>query len=123
MVDLGWNSDCSESESESKSEGESGTIIEHKISLQQEIKEPQLSKTLVNYTESSDTSDNCPQNVERDLKTDSSNFKDPLISGKLPPDSQPSSECEEQDDISSQMEKLKGKSAKRKKYGGLILQQ
>ena len=50
MVDLGWNSDCSESESESKSEGESGTIIEHKISLQQEIKEPKISKTLVNYT-------------------------------------------------------------------------
>ena len=38
MVDLGWNLDCSESESESKSKGESGTIIEHKISLQQEIK-------------------------------------------------------------------------------------
>ena len=45
MVDLGWNSDCSESE------GASVTIIEHKISLQQEIKEPKLSKTLVNYTE------------------------------------------------------------------------
>ena len=54
MVDLGWNLDCSESESESKSKGESGTIIEHKISLQQEIKEPKISKTLVNYTESSD---------------------------------------------------------------------
>ena len=39
MVDLGQNSDCSGSEFESKSEGESGTIIEHKISLQQEIKE------------------------------------------------------------------------------------
>ena len=70
MVDLGPNSDCSESESESKSEGESGTIIEHKISLQQEIKEPEISKTLVNYTESSDTSDDCPKNVERDLNTD-----------------------------------------------------
>ena len=115
MVDLGQNSDCSESESESKSESESGTIIEHKISLQQEIKEPKLSKTLVNYTESSDTSDDCPQNVERDLKTDSPNFKDPLIGGKLPPDAQPSSDCEEQDDISSQMEKLEGKSAKKKK--------
>ena len=115
MVDLGWNSDCSESESESKSEGESGTIIEHKISLQQEIKEPKISKTLVNYTESSDTSDDCPKNVERDLKTDSPNFKDPLIGGKLPPDAQPSSDCEEQDDISSQMEKLEGKSANRKK--------
>ena len=115
MVDLGWNSDCFESESESKSEGESGTIIEHKISLQQEIKEPKISKTLVNYTESSDTSDDCPENVEHDLKTDLPNFKDPLIGGKLPPDAQPSSDCEEQDDISSQMEKLKGKSAKRKK--------
>ena len=59
MVDLGWNSDCSESKSESKSKDESGTIIEHKISLQQELKEPKLSKTLVNYTESSDTSDDC----------------------------------------------------------------
>ena len=39
MVDLGQNSDCSESKSEFKSEGESGTLIEHKISLQQEIKE------------------------------------------------------------------------------------
>ena len=116
MVDLGWNSDCSESESESKSEGESGTFIEHKISLQQEIKEPKLSKkTLVNYTESSDTSDDCSKNVECDLKTDSPNFKDPLIGGKLPPDAQPSSYCEEQDDISSQMEKLEGKSAKKKK--------
>ena len=95
MVDLGWNSDCSKSESESKSEGESGTIIEHKISLQPEIKEPKLSKTLVNYTESSDTSDDSPQNVERVLKTDLSNFKNPLIGGKLPPDAQPSSDCEE----------------------------
>ena len=84
MVDLGRNLDCSESKSESKSKGESGTIIEHKISLQQEIKEPKLSKTLVNYTESSDTSDDCPKNVERDLKTDSPNFKDPLISGQMP---------------------------------------
>ena len=115
LVDLGWNSDCSESESESKSKGESGTIIEHKISLQQEIKEPKLSKTLVNYTESSDTSDDCTQNIECDLKTDSPNFKDPLIGGKLPPDAQPSSDCEEQDDTSSQMEKLEGKSAKKKK--------
>ena len=61
MVDLGLNSDCSKSKSESKSEGESGTIIEHKISLQQEIKEPEISKTLLNYTESSDTSDDCPK--------------------------------------------------------------
>ena len=115
MVDLGRNSDCSESESESESEGASVTIIEHKISLQQEIQEPKLSKTLVNYTESSDTSDDCPQNVERDLNTDLPNFKDPLISGKLPQDAQPSSDCEEQDDISSQMEKLERNSAKKKK--------
>ena len=114
MVELGWNSDCSESKSESKSEGESGTIIEHKISLQQEIKEQKISKTLVNYTESSDTSDNCPKNVEHDLKTDSPNSKVPLISGKLPPDAQPSSDCEEQDDISSKMKKLEGKSAEKK---------
>ena len=115
MVDLGWNLDCSESESESESEGASVTIIEHKISLQQEIQEPKLSKAIVNYTESSDTSDDCPQNVERDLKTDSPNFKDPLISGKLPQDAQPSSDCDKQDDISSQMEKLEGNSAKKKK--------
>ena len=115
MVDLEWNLDCSESQSETESEGASVTIIEHKMSLQQEIQEPKLSKTLVNYTESSDTSDDCPQNVERDLKTDSPNFKDPLISGKLPQDAQPSSDCEEQDDISSQMEKLEGNSAKEKK--------
>ena len=115
MVDLGWNSDCSESESESESEGASVTIIEHKISLQQEIQEPKLSKTLVNYTESSDTSGDCPQNVERDLKTDLPNFKDPLISGKLPQDAQPSSDFDKQDDISSQMEELEGNSAKKKK--------
>ena len=115
MVDLGPNSDCSEYESESKSEVESRTMIEHRISLQQEIKEPEISKTLVNYTESSDTSDNCPKNVEHDLNTDSPNSKDPLIGGKLPPDAQPSSDCEEQDDISSQMEKLEGKLAEKKK--------
>ena len=44
----------------------------------QELKEPKLSKTLVNYTESSDTSDDCPKNVEHDLKTYSPNYKDPL---------------------------------------------
>ena len=115
MVDLGPNSDCSEFESDSKSKGESGTIIEHKISLQQEIKEPKISKTLVNYTESSDTGDDCPKNVECGLNTDLLNSKDPLISGKLPPDAQPPSDCEEQDDISSQMEKLEGKSADKKK--------
>ena len=115
IVDLGLNSDCSESESESKSKGESGTIIEHEISLQQEIKETEISKTLVNYTESSDTSDKCPKTVEHDLNTDLLNSKDPLISGKLPPDAQPSSDCEEQNDISSQKEKLEGKLAEKKK--------
>ena len=114
MVDLGPNLDYYESKSESKSDGESGTIIEHKISLQQEIKEPEISKTLANYTENSDTSDDCPKNVEHDLNTDSSNSKDPLFGGKLPPDAQPSSDCEEQDDISSQMEKLEGKLAEKK---------
>ena len=37
-----------------------------------------------------------------------------MIGGKLPPDAQPSSDCEEQDDISSQMEKLEGKLAEKK---------
>ena len=49
------------------------------------------------------------------MNTDSQNSKDPLIDGKLPPDAQLSSDCEEQDDISSQMEKLEGKSAEKKK--------
>ena len=55
------------------------------------------------------------KNVEHDLNTDSPNSKDPLICGKLPPDAQPSSDCEEQDDISSQMEKLEGKLTEKKK--------
>ena len=38
-----------------------------------------------------------------------------MIGGKLPPDAQPSSDCEEQDDISSQMEKLEGKLAEKKR--------
>ena len=38
-----------------------------------------------------------------------------MIGGKLPPDTQPSSDCEEQDDISSQMEKFEGKLAEKKK--------
>ena len=122
MVDLGLNLGCSESESESKSKGESGTIIEHKISLQQEIKEPEISKMLVNYTESSDTSDDCPKNVECDLNTDLLNSKDPLIGGKLPPDAQPSSDCEEQDDISSRMEKLEKSAENKKNEEDFILQ-
>ena len=38
-----------------------------------------------------------------------------MIGGKLPPDAQPSSDCEEQDDISSKMKKLEGKLAEKKK--------
>ena len=54
------------------------------------------------------------------MKTDSPNFEDPLISGKLPQDAQPSSDCDKQDDISSQMEKLEGNSAKKKKNEDLF---
>ena len=49
------------------------------------------------------------------MKTDLLNSKDPFIGGKLPPDAQPSSDCEEQDDISSKMKKLEGKLAEKKK--------
>ena len=52
--------------------------------------------------------------LKRDLKTDLTNSKDPLIGGKLPPDAQRSSDCEEQDDISYQMEKLEGKLTEKK---------
>ena len=38
MVDLGPNSDCSESEFESKSEGESGTIINIKDHCNKKLK-------------------------------------------------------------------------------------
>ena len=55
------------------------------------------------------------KNVERDLNTDLPNSKDPLISGKLPPDAQPSSDCEEQDDISSQREKIGRKIGRKEK--------
>ena len=92
-----------------------GLLLNIKYNCSKKLKEPEISKTLVNYTESSDTSDDCPKNVERDLNTDSLNSKDPLIGGKLPPDAQPSSDCEEQDDISSQMEKLEGKLAEKEK--------
>ena len=69
----------------------------------------------MDYTESSEledgTSDSCQKNVDHDLYTDSLNVKDPMISGKLPMDAQPSSDYEEQDDIpiSSNMEMLEGK--------------
>ena len=75
----------------------------------------------MNYTESSeledDTSDSCQKHVGCDLNIDSPNVKDPIISGKLPVDAQPSSDYEEQDDIpiSSNMEMLEGKSAEKKK--------
>ena len=39
MVDLGPNSDCSELESKSKDESQTGTNIETKVSVQGEIKE------------------------------------------------------------------------------------
>ena len=39
MVDLGANSDCSELESKSKDESQTGTNIEPKVSVQGEIKE------------------------------------------------------------------------------------
>ena len=57
----------------------------------------------MNYTESSeledDTCDSCQKIVDSDFNTDSPNVKDPMISGKLPVDAQPSSDYEEQDDI------------------------
>ena len=68
----------------------------------------------MDYTESSvledDTSDSCQKIVDCDFSTDSPNVKDPMISGKLPVDAQPSSDYEEQDDIpiSSNREMLEG---------------
>ena len=73
------------------------------------------------YTESSefedDTSSNCQKIVDCDFTTDMPNVKVPLISGNLPADAQPSSDYEEQDDISisSKREQLEGKSAEKKK--------
>ena len=75
----------------------------------------------MDYTKSSeledDTSDSCQKNVDRDFNTDSLNVKNPMISGKLPVDAQPSSDYEEQDDIPifSNREMLEGKSAEKKK--------
>ena len=79
------------------------------------------SEKIVDYTESSefedDTSSSCQKIVDRDFNTDVPNVKDPLISGNLPANAQPSSDYEEQDDIpiSSKREKLEGKSAEKKK--------
>ena len=76
---------------------------------------------MVDYTDSSefedDTSSSCQKIVDRDFTTNMPNVKDPLIDGNLPADAQPSSDYEEQDDISisSKREKLEGKSAEKKK--------
>ena len=59
---------------------------------------------MVDYTESTefeeDTSSSCQKIVDHDFTTDMLNVKDPLIGGNLPADAQPSSDYEEQDDIS-----------------------
>ena len=76
---------------------------------------------IVDYNDSSefedDTSSSCQKIVDHDFTTDTLNVKDPLISGNLPADAQPSSDYEEQDDISisSKREKLEGKSTEKKK--------
>ena len=76
---------------------------------------------MVDYTDSSefedDTSSSCQEIVDHDFTTDTPNVKDPLIAGSLPADAQPSSDYEEQDDISisSKRGKLEGKSAEKKK--------
>ena len=76
---------------------------------------------MVDYTDTSefeeDTSSSCQKIVDCDFTTDTPKVKDPLIGGNLPADAQPSSDYEEQDDISisSKREKLEGKSAEKKK--------
>ena len=76
---------------------------------------------MVDYTDTSefeeDTSSSCQKIVDRDLTTDMPKVKDSLIGGDLPADAQPSSDYEEQDNISisSKREKLEGKSAEKKK--------
>ena len=76
---------------------------------------------MVDYTDTSefeeDTSSICQKIVYHDFTTDTPKVKDPLISGNLPADAQPSSDYEEQDDISisSKREKMEGKSAEKKK--------
>ena len=76
---------------------------------------------MVDYTDTSefeeDTSSSCQKIVDPNFTTNMPKVKDPLISGNLPADAQPSSDYEEQDDISisSKREKLEGKSAEKKK--------
>ena len=57
------------------------------------------SEKIVDYTDSSeledDTSSSCQKIVDCDFTTDIPNVKDPLISGNLPADAQPSSDYEE----------------------------
>ena len=73
------------------------------------------SRKMVDYSDSSEfedyTSSSCQKIVDHDFTTDTPNVKDPLIGGNLPADAQPSSDYEEQDDISisSKREKLEGK--------------
>ena len=75
---------------------------------------------MVDYTDSSesedDTSSSCQKIVDRDFTTNTPNVKDPLIGGNLPADAQPSSDYEEQDDISisSKREKLQSQQKRRK---------
>ena len=79
-----------------------------------------ISQKIVDYTESSeledDASDCCQKDVDHDFNTYAPNVKDPMISGKLPADAQPSSDYEEQDNIpiSSKREMLEEKSAEKK---------
>ena len=80
---------------------------------------------MVDYTDTSefeeDTSTSCQKIVDGDFTTDTPKVKDPLISGNLPADAQPSSDYEEQDiSISSKREKLEGKSAEKKKNEALF---
>ena len=76
---------------------------------------------MVDYTDGSAfedyTSSSCQKIVDHNFTTDMPNVKDPLIGCNLPADAQPSSDYEEQDDISisSKREKLEGKSAEKKK--------
>ena len=76
---------------------------------------------MVDYTDTSefeeDTSSSCQKIVDHDFTTNMPKVKDPLIGGNLPADAQPSSDYEEQDDISifSKSEELEGKSAEKKK--------
>ena len=69
---------------------------------------------MVDYTDSSEfedeTSSSCQKIVDHDFTTDMPNVKDPLIGGNLPADAQPSSDYEEQDDISISSKRRKMRS-------------